>query len=163
MSKYLTQTFMSHCNAMICQQVTLSGYAEWPKVADAVIEARLCTGYGTLPVVSAGGAADHRRHHARRGDPENPPASEACRRPTPDCSSACPPSSFRVVLRLSMGCRRPVPDRSGSWALSSRRLVLRLRSPLSLPMGRHGRPASAHPQRVPLLLICSPPRSLSEN
>jgi hypothetical protein len=24
---------------MICQQVTLSGYAEWPKVADAVIEA----------------------------------------------------------------------------------------------------------------------------
>ena len=26
---------------MICQQVTLSGYAEWPKVADAVIEAEL--------------------------------------------------------------------------------------------------------------------------
>jgi hypothetical protein len=24
---------------MICQQVTLSGSAEWPKVADAVIEA----------------------------------------------------------------------------------------------------------------------------
>jgi hypothetical protein len=37
--KYLTQTFMSHGNEMICQQVTLSGYAEWPKVADAVIEA----------------------------------------------------------------------------------------------------------------------------
>src|SRR6266700_6817551 len=31
---------MSHCNEMICQQVTLSGYAEGPKVADAVIEAR---------------------------------------------------------------------------------------------------------------------------
>ena len=31
---------MSHCNEMICQQVTLLGYAEWPKVADAVIEAR---------------------------------------------------------------------------------------------------------------------------
>jgi hypothetical protein len=30
---------MSHCNEMLCQQVTLSGYAEWPKVADAVIEA----------------------------------------------------------------------------------------------------------------------------
>jgi hypothetical protein len=28
---------------MICQQVTLSGYAEWPKVADAVIEADLAT------------------------------------------------------------------------------------------------------------------------
>ena len=30
---------MSHGNEMICQHVTLSGYAEWPKVADAVIEA----------------------------------------------------------------------------------------------------------------------------
>jgi hypothetical protein len=30
---------MSHGNEMICQLVTLSGYAEWPKVADAVIEA----------------------------------------------------------------------------------------------------------------------------
>jgi len=39
LSKYLTQTFMSHCNEMICQQVTLSGYAERPKVADAVIKA----------------------------------------------------------------------------------------------------------------------------
>jgi len=42
LSKYLTQTFTAHFNAMICQQVTLSGDAEWPKVADAVIEA--CTG-----------------------------------------------------------------------------------------------------------------------
>ncbi len=39
LSKYLTQTFTPHCNAMICQQVTLSGDAEWPKAADAVIEA----------------------------------------------------------------------------------------------------------------------------
>ena len=39
LSKYLTQTFTAHCNAMICQQVTLSGDAKWPKVADAVIEA----------------------------------------------------------------------------------------------------------------------------
>jgi hypothetical protein len=31
---------MSHRNEMICQQVTLSGYAEWPQVADAVIEAK---------------------------------------------------------------------------------------------------------------------------
>src|SRR4051812_35655287 len=37
--KYLTQTFMAHCNARICQQVPLSDDAEWPKVADAVIEA----------------------------------------------------------------------------------------------------------------------------
>src|SRR5205807_4696775 len=39
LSKYLTQTFIAHRNAMICQQVTLPGDAEWPKVADAVIEA----------------------------------------------------------------------------------------------------------------------------
>ena len=30
---------MSHGNEMICQPMTLSGDAEWPKVADAVIEA----------------------------------------------------------------------------------------------------------------------------
>ena len=41
LSKYLTQTFMAHYNVMICQQVTLSGDAEWPKVADAVIEAQI--------------------------------------------------------------------------------------------------------------------------
>ena len=41
LSKYLTQTFTAHCNAMICQQVTLLGDAEWPKVADAVIEATI--------------------------------------------------------------------------------------------------------------------------
>jgi hypothetical protein len=40
LSKYLIQTFTAHCNAMICQQVTLLGDAEWPKVADAVIEAK---------------------------------------------------------------------------------------------------------------------------
>ena len=39
LSKYLTQIFIAYCNAMICQPVTLSGDAEWPKVADAVIEA----------------------------------------------------------------------------------------------------------------------------
>ena len=39
LSKYLTQTFTAHCNTIICQQVTLSGDAEWPKVADTVIEA----------------------------------------------------------------------------------------------------------------------------
>ena len=43
LSKSLTQTFTAHCNALICQQVTLSGDAEWPKVADAVIEAHVWT------------------------------------------------------------------------------------------------------------------------
>jgi hypothetical protein len=31
---------MSHGYEMICQPVALSGYAEWPKVADTVIEAQ---------------------------------------------------------------------------------------------------------------------------
>jgi hypothetical protein len=60
---------MSHCNEMICQQVTLSGYAEGPKVADAVIEAgkRLgVTGRGVR-----GGDAEYevrgRRNTSRRG------------------------------------------------------------------------------------------------
>ena len=53
LSKYLTQTFTAHCNAMICQQVTLSGDAEWPKVADAVIEARL-RWHGVLRVLVQG-------------------------------------------------------------------------------------------------------------
>jgi hypothetical protein len=39
LSKNLTQTFMAYCNVMVCQQTTLSGEAERPKVADAVIEA----------------------------------------------------------------------------------------------------------------------------
>jgi hypothetical protein len=34
---------MSHGNEMICQPVTLSGYAEWPQVADTVIEAGMST------------------------------------------------------------------------------------------------------------------------
>ena len=43
---------MSHGNAMICQPVTLSGYAEWPKVADAVIEARDSMARKTKPRLS---------------------------------------------------------------------------------------------------------------
>jgi len=49
LSKSLTQTFTAHCNAMICQQVTLSGDAEWPKVADAVIEATRLEGKWLSP------------------------------------------------------------------------------------------------------------------
>ena len=53
--KYLTQTFTAHCNAMICQQVTLSGDAEWPKVADAVIEAPSDTDVAQLRAQRHGG------------------------------------------------------------------------------------------------------------
>src|SRR5262249_37167332 len=48
LSKYLTQIFIAYCNVMICQQATLSGEAERPKVADAVIEAALCAQEGLL-------------------------------------------------------------------------------------------------------------------
>ncbi len=53
LSKYLTHTFMAHCHTMICQQVTLSGAAEWPKVADAVIEAVLAMFNGIRFAASA--------------------------------------------------------------------------------------------------------------
>ena len=53
LSKYLTHTFMAHCHTMICQQVTLSGEAEWPKVADAVIEAVLAMFNGVRFAASA--------------------------------------------------------------------------------------------------------------
>jgi hypothetical protein len=78
-------------------------------------EARLCTEYGTLSVVSAWGTADHRRHHAGRGDPEDPPASEARSRPAPDCSGACPPGSLRLVLRLTAPCASPTRLRLLPW------------------------------------------------
>ena len=55
LSKYLTQTLMSHGNEMICQPVTLSGYAEWPKVADAVIEA-VPSASGAVPTTTVVGA-----------------------------------------------------------------------------------------------------------
>ena len=102
-------------------------------------EARLCAGHGALPVVSAGDAADHRRHHAGRGDPEDPPASEARGGPTPHCSGACPPGSLCLVLRLTAPGGSPTRPRSRRLVgASSLRLVLRLRSPLTPPMGGEG-------------------------
>src|SRR5215471_11737827 len=44
---------MAHCSAMICQQVKLSDDAEWPKVADAVIEAHLCISSINIPLPEA--------------------------------------------------------------------------------------------------------------
>src|SRR6516165_3705158 len=40
--KILDTNLHGSLQSMICQQVTLSGDAEWPKVADAVIEAPIC-------------------------------------------------------------------------------------------------------------------------
>src|SRR6266446_8025743 len=76
LSKYLTQNFTAHCHAMICQQVTLLGDAEWPKVADAVIEAIRkahlpddMKNYGSEPeaiVPFPGEAAGHKHGHMLR-------------------------------------------------------------------------------------------------
>ena len=67
----------------------------------AAAPADVCTGHGALPLVSAGGAAHHRGHHAGRGDPQDPPASAPCGRPTPNCAGSFPPRSLRLVLRLT--------------------------------------------------------------
>ena len=48
---------------------------------------------GALRIIAA--------HHAGRGDPHDPPASEARSRPTPDCSGAYPPRSLCLVRRLT--------------------------------------------------------------
>src|SRR5262249_17452175 len=98
----------------------------------------------------AGGAADHYRYHAGRGDPQDPPASEARSRPTPDCSGAYPPRSLCVVRRLTApggSLTRPRQLSSGP-------------APAIPPLllGRHGRPTSCPPpQRVPRLPVCCPP------
>ena len=47
----------------------------------AAAQAGVCPGHGALFVLSAGDTADHRRHHAGRGDPEDPSASEIVCRP----------------------------------------------------------------------------------
>src|SRR5215510_4058536 len=84
-------------------------------------EARLCPGYGTLPVVSAGVIADHRRHQARRGDPQDPPASEARGGPAPHGSGASPPGSLCVVLRLTApGGSLTRPDHAGLYVPAAR-------------------------------------------
>ena len=74
----------------------------------ATAQARLCPGHGALPLVSRGDAAHHRRHHAGRGHPEDPPASEARGGPTSHCPSACPSRNLCVVLRLRCPLARPV-------------------------------------------------------
>ncbi len=86
LSKSLTQTFTAHGNAMICQQVTLSGDAEWPKVADAVIEAAL------LPLAW--------RCCAMEDSPCRYVCTAACLSPR----GTKPPCCLRVILHLCQLC-----------------------------------------------------------
>src|SRR5215208_224200 len=68
---------MSHGNEMLCQPVTLSGDAEWPKVADAVIEALLQAvkqGCAELPHRLQGISIQQRPHAL----PQQPLAAEFC-------------------------------------------------------------------------------------
>jgi putative transposase len=55
-------------------------------------EARVCPRDGHVSIVPARDTAAHRRHHARRGDWQNPPPSEARCRPTPHCAGPYSPS-----------------------------------------------------------------------
>ena len=79
-------------------------------------EAGICAGYGALPVLPAGDAADHCRHHARRGHPEAPPASETYRSPPSHCPGPCPPGSLRLVLGLTAPRVSPTRLRPLPWA-----------------------------------------------
>src|SRR5712691_6569348 len=79
-------------------------------------QTRLCAGYGALPVLPAGDAADHCRHHARRGHPEAPPASETYRSPLSHCPGPCPPGSLRLVLGLTAPRVSPTRLRPLPWA-----------------------------------------------
>jgi hypothetical protein len=54
-----------------------------------------------VEAILPGDTAHHRRHHARRGHPEDPSASETICRPPSHCPGACPPRSLRLVLRLT--------------------------------------------------------------
>src|SRR5262245_56972828 len=80
----------------------------------ATAQAGVCAGHGALPVVSRGDAADHCRHHAGRGHPEDPPASETVCRPPSHGTGPCPPGSLCLVLcltapRVSPPRLRPLP------------------------------------------------------
>src|SRR6266702_7661969 len=113
LSKCLTQTFTAHCNAMICQQVTLSGDAEWPKVADAVIEADFLIRPGSSVYRHAAMGYDAPSEKPCRGG-----ASwwSRCNRsvPWPTCrwcwgsyaSSTWRRSSIPAVLRTRLMCSR---------------------------------------------------------
>ena len=105
-------------------------------------------------MVSAWGAAAHRRHDPGRGDPEDPPASEAPNRSTPDCSGAGPPARLCLVLCLTVSGGAPTRPRSPRLGNARRpRLRLPLQSPLIPPrVGSvlHARPRVHQSQPPPL-------------
>ena len=125
----------------------------------AAAEARLCAGHRPLPLLSAGGAADHRRHHAGRGHPEDPPASETVCKPTSSLYrpvSARKPSPGPPPDRAS-GVTDPAPTADmGKDHAAVSAWACHLPAPGTW-LGRHGRPASASPLRAPRRPVCHVP------
>ncbi len=117
LSKYLTQTFTAHCNAMICQQVTLSGDAEWPKVADAVIEAGIPVSNGRragmCPAILLCASA-------LTGPPvaSAPPVRCAPRRKTPPRQLTVRPQAHHEAIQAARQ-RQKTPEFKAQYALRS--------------------------------------------
>ena len=117
-------------------------------------EVGVCAGYGALPVLSAGDAADYRGHDTRRGHPDDPPASATGSRPAPDRSGACPPGRLCLVLRLTApggSLHRPRQPSSGPEP--------EVAPHAAREWGGEGGPASCvHPQPIPRFPWWSPSR-----
>src|SRR3989441_6279017 len=95
---------MAHCNVMICQQVMLPGDAEWPKVADAVIEAH---GWGEKGGVSRDGALEV--HHVLPCE-EQPIAADQKKKGIPPALYVLRLKQLHVPAKridLQHGCRLP--------------------------------------------------------
>src|SRR5882762_3801904 len=116
---------------MICQQVTLSGDAEWPKVADAMIEAQLRVGDAAAPQTGEKPRRDQvcsnpaTLHSDLSGD--EVPLPRHCRvyraRPSNDWAATCvkggthPPSGSRACGTSpgpSGGCAERSPPRGAA-------------------------------------------------
>jgi hypothetical protein len=108
-------------------------------------------------VLSSGVAAIHRGHPAGRGHQKSPPASEACGRPTPECSGPFSPRRLRLGR---LPCLRPwdfprVPEVRVGWTS----YVLPQRIGASCIWNcspSAGAPARSPPSPLPSY-VCSPP------
>ena len=79
----------------------------------AAAQAGVFSGYGYLPVLPSGDAADDRRHHPGRGDPQDAPPSEARGRPAAACPGSCAPSHARLGRLRGVAGRRRGAGRAG--------------------------------------------------
>src|SRR5262249_14184991 len=132
-------------------------------------ETRVCPGDGHVSVLSAWGAATHRRHHAGRSNPQAPPPSETL---------GCPPPSRLPVpgKHHVTGSPRPLTTRVGSeapcapwrWLHPSERMPSHPSAPLSdlhdclrCTVAAGGRRWDTHGRRTKGLLIFLSPTNAS--